>query len=364
MKSGIITHYDVHNHGAQLQLYALSSQLNKLGFDAKALRYTKNYDFIGHELEAKYSISIRSIPVYIKYLFQFGLRRTLYNIKKKKTLNNFRLKHGLVGEYYSEAENLDIVVIGSDEIFSIESGLNPCFWGMGVPCDKVISYAASFGPTNLEFIKEHNAEEFIKAGIERIDFISVRDENSKKIIQNYSAKNMSLVCDPVLMYDFENDIKTNKINTKNKYCVVYAYDNNMNDDETVNAIKTFAENRGIKIYSVGYYHKWCDRNIDTDPLDVFGWFANAEIVFTDTFHGSVISLVTNSQFFVKIGENKNKLEFLLKQYRVADRQVNSFSEIENYDGKPIDYEIVNKTISEIKKFSLKYLKEALEKELC
>ena len=72
MKAGIITHHDVHNHGAHLQLFALSSQLKELGYDAKALRYKKNYDFMGHSLDKKYSISLRSIPTYIKYLFQNG----------------------------------------------------------------------------------------------------------------------------------------------------------------------------------------------------------------------------------------------------------------------------------------------------
>ena len=36
-KTGIITHYDVHNHGAHLQLYALSKVLGTLGYEAKAL---------------------------------------------------------------------------------------------------------------------------------------------------------------------------------------------------------------------------------------------------------------------------------------------------------------------------------------
>ena len=91
MKVGIITHYNVHNHGAQLQLYALSAQLKKMGMEAAALQFEKNYDFMPLGIEKKYSLSIKSIPLYIKYLFQKGLKRTLYNYKKKKVLDNFRL---------------------------------------------------------------------------------------------------------------------------------------------------------------------------------------------------------------------------------------------------------------------------------
>ena len=361
MKAGIITHYDVHNHGAHLQLYALSSQLKELGFEAKALRYKKNYDFMGHTLDKKYSISLRSIPTYVKYLFANGIGKTLYNMKKRKTLGAFREEKQLVGEYYSEATNLDAVVIGSDEIFSIEPGLNPCFFGMGVPCDKIISYAGCFGPTTKEFIKEHSAEEFIEAGLKRIDKISVRDQNSFDIVKEYSDKKPTLVCDPVLLYDFSAEIaKAKEKKVRKKYCVVYSYDKNMNDEETVSQIKSYAKRHGLKIYSIGFYHKWCDKSINVSPLEMFEWFANAEAVFTDTFHGTVVSLVSQAQFYTKVGENKNKLRFLLEQYDVTERQVKSFEEAEEVSKNPLDYKIVNKKAQQIREKALAYLKSALE----
>ena len=361
MKAGIITHYDVHNHGAHLQLYALSSQLKELGYDAQALRYKKNYDFMGHSLDKKYSISLRSIPTYIKYLFQNGVGKTLYNMKKRKLLKALREEKNLVGEYYSEATSLDATVIGSDEIFSIEPGLNPCFFGMGVPCDKVISYAGCFGPTTKDFIKEHNAEEFIEAGFKRIDKISVRDQNSLEIAKEYSNKNVTLVCDPVLLYDFSKEIeKAKEKKIRQKYCVVYSYDKNMNDQETISQIKAYAKKRNLKIYSVGFYHKWCDKSINVSPLEMFEWFTNAEAVFTDTFHGTVVSLVSQAQFFTRVGENKNKLRFLLEQYGVTQRQVSTFEEAEDISKEPLDYEVVNKTVQKTREDSLSYLKGALE----
>lgn len=45
MKIGILTHYDVNNQGAQLQMYALYSKLEELGHTPKVLTYSKNYDF-------------------------------------------------------------------------------------------------------------------------------------------------------------------------------------------------------------------------------------------------------------------------------------------------------------------------------
>lgn len=364
-KAGIITHYDVHNHGAHLQLYALTQRLRELGYDAKALRFQKNYDFMGGaEAGKKYNISIRSIPTYVKYTMSNGIDRTVYNINKRKTLANFRKTQGLVGEYYSEAKSLDAVVIGSDEIFSVEAGPNPWYYGIGVPCDYEISYAASFGPTTLKLIDDHNVGGLVEAGLKNLKHIAVRDRNSADIVEHYIGQRPAIVCDPVLLYDFPEQLKPEvkeefRREQSEKYCIVYSYDYNMNDKQTVDAIKAYADKRGLKIYSIGYFHRWCDRNIDLDPLDVFKWFSGAEIVFTDTFHGSVIALETGTQFISQIRGNGNKLAFLLEQYGVSDRKVNDFSTIEKIVQSPIDYNIVEKTIEEIRKQSMQYLNSAL-----
>ena len=147
---------------------------------------------------------------------------------------------------------------------------------------------------------------------------------------------------------------------RKKYCVVYSYDKNMNDEETVSQIKSYAKRHGLKIYSIGFYHKWCDKSINVSPLEMFEWFANAEAVFTDTFHGTVVSLVSQAQFYTKVGENKNKLRFLLEQYDVTERQVKSFEDAEEVSKNPLDYEIVNKKAQQIRENALAYLKSALE----
>ena len=163
----------------------------------------------------------------------------------------------------------------------------------------------------------------------------------------------------MLLYDFTEERKANYKQISGKYCIIYSYDINMNDIETVQAIQQYAKDKGLKIYSVGYYHKWCDKNISLSPLELFAYFENAECVFTDTFHGTVLSLVCNTQFVTKISGNGNKLGFLLNQYGVADRRAETFSEITEITSKKIDYEVVNSRIEEIRKQSLDYLKTAI-----
>ena len=365
-KAGIITHYNVHNHGAHLQLFALIQELKKLGYDAKALQFQKNYDFMGGaEAGKKYNISLRSIPTYLKYTVQNGVDRTVYNVRKREILSEFRKKHDVVGAYYSEAKHIDLVVIGSDEIFSIEAGPNPWYYGIGVPCGNQISYAASFGPTTLEMIEQHNVGTLVKAGIENICGITVRDQNSANIVKLFSGRDVPIVCDPVLLHDFSSLLSKKRIEKfkhthPEKYCIVYSYDYNMNDETTVSSIRKYAAKRGLKIYSLGYFHKWCDGNPNVPPLELFLWFKCADMIFTDTFHGSVISLATKSQFISLIRNNKNKLAFLMQQYGVDNRVTSDFTDIESLVAKPIEYSMVSKTILKIREESKRALIEAIE----
>ena len=360
MKIGILTHHDVHNHGAHLQNYALIQVLRSFGHDVKSLTYKKNYDFMNEYADKKYDISIRSFPYYVKYLFEKGLRRTIFNIRKKYILSKFRNDHSIIGEYYSKAKNLDCVFIGSDEVFSIETGINPFFWGIGVPCKNIFSYAGCFGPTTLDFIKEKYAEEFIRAGIERIGNISVRDKNSQKIIERLSGRQVPIVCDPVILYGFEAEKKNFIKPLAEKYLLIYSYDNNMNNKNEVDAIIKYAKTQGLTIVCAGFYHKWCDKNINVSPIELLQYIWGAEGVVTDTFHGAVISIVMNRPFAAKIRDNKNKLGFLLEEYGLTDRIIDDFGNLSVMFNRPIDYKEVNEIISGKRQKSIEYIKLCLE----
>lgn len=360
MKIGIITHYDVHNHGAILQMYALERVLNKFGAEAQGLTFSKNYDFLEDYAENKYNITIKSIPYYIGYLLKKGLKKTYFNYEKKRILDNFKRIHNMIGGKVSETSNLDAIFIGSDEVFSIETGLTPEFWGYKMPTSNIFSYAGCFGPTTLDFIKEKNAEQFIKDGINNLKNISVRDQNSKNIIETLSDREATLVCDPVILYGYIDEKKNFNRKSKEKYVLVYSYDNNMNDEKEIENIKKFAKEKKCKIYSVGFYHKWCDKNINCNPIELLEFVNNAEYVLTDTFHGTVMSLIMNTQFVTKVHTNSNKLGFLLEEYECLNRRTDDFSDALEIIKQEIDYDKINKIIDYKRDISKNYLKSCLE----
>lgn len=357
MKIGILTYYGVHSHGAVLQANATKKVLEEMGHEVEFIKFNRNYDYIPEGNEKKYSMSLSSIKFYLGYLRDRGIGNVLYNVKKNRTLNSFRNKSFVVGKRYSDFKS-DAIVIGSDEVFSLEIGINPFMYGHGLQATKVISYAGCFGPTTIDEIESKNLKGLVKSGLDGLSAIGVRDQNSKDISDELLGENKSvLVCDPVILYGYPTEINNYKPKEE-KYMLVYSYDRNMNDAMEVAQIKAYAKKRGCKIYSIAYHHKWCDKNINADPIELLGWIKNAEMVITDTFHGSVISMITGAQFCAKLRGNQNKLRFLLEQYGLSDRIINSFDEMESIE--KIDYTIVNQVISEQRNHSIDYLKKALE----
>jgi len=357
MKIGILTYYNVHNHGAMLQAFALQKVFQNMDNDVEFLRFARNYDFISEGLEKKYKFGIPSIKFYINYFILHGMGTFLFNYRKKSDLKKFRNDNFQITNRYSDA-TVNAVCIGSDEVFALDVGVNPFFYGHALKVDNIFSYAGSFGATVLNDIKKLGCDKLISSGIEHMKHIGVRDKNSYEIVEDIANVKPTLVCDPVILYGYDKEISMlMKINTR--YVLLYSYDKNSNSKEEIEAIKNFAKKSRCKVYSVGYYHKWCDKNINVSPIELIGYFRDATYVITDTFHGSVLSLITKAQFAARLRTNKNKLEFLLRQYNLLERIVTNYSELDVVFDKIIDYAPINIQINEHRALSIAFLSKCL-----
>lgn len=361
MKIGIITHYDVHNHGAILQMNALIKVLRlKFNADAHALQFDKNYDFLGRELKAKYEIGIKSVGIYVKYLFDRGLKVFLFNVKKKGLFEEFKKRENLIGDYYSESENLDAVIIGSDEVFALHTGPTPVLFGHALPTDKVFAYAGCFGPTKIEDIKKLHCEAFVGSGLASMKGLAMRDQNSIDIAKELTGRDSKLVVDPVILYGYEEELKELKDPKLPKYLLVYAYETRMNDPEETKKIVEYAHSHGLKVVCPGFYHGWADININTDPVELLRYFKYADCVVTDTFHGSVMSIITGRELAVKLRDNSNKLLNLLKEYGLENRVIDGSWNLDSIFAKKQDNEYVAKEVIRRREDSMAYLKEMIE----
>lgn len=361
MTYGIITHYDVHNHGAILQLMGLIRILkDEFRIKAQALQFDKNYDFLGREMKAKYEISLKSVGVYAKYFMENGLSQFLYNYEKKRLLDRFKKEHQMIGPYYTKCGELDGVVMGSDEIFALHTGPTPVLFGHACPSKKVFVYGGCFGPTTIEEVKRLHCRGFVASGLNAMKGLGMRDRNSREIATILTGRETVAVCDPVILYGYEEETKNMKSPNLPPYLLVYAYDKKMNEPKEITRIKAYAKANGLKIVSPGFFHSWVDYNINVDPVELLRYFKHAECVVTDTFHGSVMSIITGRELAVKLRDNANKLLNLLEEYGLEDRVLSSEWNLEEIFSKKVDYQAVNAEVIRRRNDSLSYLRSMIE----
>ena len=362
MKIGILTHYDVNNQGAQLQMYALYKSLEKMGHEPVILTYVKNYDF-DLEKKLRFQVSIKSIPYYMKnYLIKTGIISTYRNYKKLKLNKNFR-KNNFNFDNYATAD-IDMAIVGSDEVFSIPMGVNMMMYGHCVNTDKMVAYAPSFGQTDIELLERHNAKTLVQEGLKKFIYLSARDKNTYNIIKELTGRELEMVCDPAILYRFtQREIEGNIKVPKEEYMVVYAYDHNMTDEKEIKAIKEYAKENNLKIVSPGTYHKWCDKNISCNALQWIEIIKNAKCVVTDTFHGTIVSTITNVPMAVLIRDslNSNKMTDLLKKLGIEDRRLKLINkkELNKVLNAKIEFKQINNNIETLRLSSTKYLENAI-----
>ena len=66
----------------------------------------------------------------------------------------------------------------------------------------------------------------------------------------------------------------------------------------------------LKIVTFGNYNTWCDLNLPYDPLLFLSIYDKADYIITNTFHGTVFSILYHKNF---VARNKSRLSKLVNQ---------------------------------------------------
>lgn len=358
---GILTHYNVNNQGARLQMSALRRYIEDLGHEVRILTYEKNFDYDAGEKQ-KNSASLKALPYYLRhYLFEKGLGLTLFNVRKVRAHRKTDAQYTFVPY---DRSGCDAIVIGSDEVFSIDVGCNKMMYGHGLGEIPAIAYAPAFGRSTEDLLREYGCYELIRSGLSSMFSLSARDVHTQEMIRSMTGREAPLVCDPVLLYDGHGFCAPVR-QIRKKYLIVYSYDRNMTDPAEIAAIRTYARNHGLITVSPGTYHKWCDRNIVCGAEEWYAYFRDAACVVTDTFHGSVVAMKNHCNTAVLIRPNINafKLESLLEETGLTGRRLSAVTteELERVLSQKIDYADVDARIAAMAKKSGEYLQNALKR---
>ncbi|MFC3164862.1 polysaccharide pyruvyl transferase family protein [Ciceribacter thiooxidans] len=204
----------------------------------------------------------------------------------------------------TELDVFDLVLVGSDEVWNLNHpwyGGSSIFYGEGLPARCLASYAASFGNfTTAGLLRGRWAD-----GLGDFSVISVRDYNSRRLIEEVLGITPALVLDPCLQFpESIEGIAPHEADAP--FAVVYGHSF---PAWFASAVRRWADRRGLRLLSVGYHNEFADRQwLDAGPEEFAAAMAGAEAVFTNFFHGCVVALVDEKPFACVLSDYRsNKL---------------------------------------------------------
>lgn len=201
----------------------------------------------------------------------------------------------------------------------------------------------------------------ITQALGRFNKVLLREDSAVRIAKENFGTDARQVIDPVLLFDSYNELigKQSQSNEIVSYKLI-------DDAGFYDLGREISELSAIPIRSIGSVRR--PKGFKTSyPETVNGWLsriANARYLITDSFHGTVFSLLYHVPFVIYIGDPKRvtRIQSLLTQVGLLDRIITGTPTPQEVWGKlkePIDWEIVDKKISSLRADSLSALKDAL-----
>lgn len=190
--------------------------------------------------------------------------------------------------------------------------------------------------------------------------LSVRDNRTQNVISEITQQEIELVCDPTLLVDRSvyDLIMSSKPN--GRYLLLYIFEDTMLKQSFVEQIIRYATEHRLQIVSFGTNRKWCHCSVPYSPEKFVSYFKYAECVMTNTFHGTMFSIIYNKNF-VALGEGKNKVIEAMNQYGVESRMIDQNVSLEERFATTIDFALVNKKLQCERQKGLNYIDRCLKK---
>ena len=308
---------------------------------------------IGNNL-IKYAISIKLKELgYIPYII--GTHWIHSNITFIKQNTNLVIIRNNFSEI--KRDDYDVLMVNSDQTWRKFDGNFYDYgflkfaenWTM-----KKFVYGASLGFD--EWKLNNRDEQIAKKLLNNFTGISVREEGSIKLIEQHLGINCTLVLDPTLLIDKKyyldiiKDYK-GKIVMKNKYIFIYSI---FQVQFLKNSIKKAKNILNYEIYYFGL-------NKNSSIQDFIYYMFKSDAVITDSFHGSIFSIIFNKPFITIYDKFNAKERFnsLSNLFGVSDRLFENGQQINFHQLlKPLNIDY--KQINELKKKSINFIKRNLE----
>lgn len=319
MKIGILTFHRAENFGATVQVLALQEFLTANNHAVEIIDYRckaieKWYSLTDLTFFFKRKNVFVSLKIFIDRLLTLALR-----LKQKQKFNDFWNKHLKISkEVFGKVESIskyDICICGSDQIWNpyVTAGFDPMYFlKFTMPAGaKKIAYAASSEGSHYPIFKEKEA--IIRNYFHDFNAISVRESSLSQELQQYTEKKIEVVVDPTLLQEKEFYKRILVDPRRRSFVLVYHL---YESDLATEVAKQIAEKEGLDVIHIhaGFlpFLKSSDTHIqDASPSEILGYINYADYVVTTSFHGTVLSVILEKNFYViDKGHNQRQRDFL------------------------------------------------------
>lgn len=346
----IVTVYNSENCGSYLQAYALAKTIEKLGHSVYFMkRSTKgtSHDF--------FKVACECVKLVLRGKFSRAKDRWQVFVNFSKMTAKFKI----IQKKDVLSDLIDVVVIGSDTLWNFDDNYfydyKEIYSGYTFLQKNAISYASSIANTKYETLMQ---DDTIMKGIKNLKAVSVRDAYTRTMVERIVNGEVASVLDPTFLLRADEYGAISKNCTCEQYILLYCF---REPDKVVkNKIQELKSLTGEKIVSFGNYREWADINIPFNPCDFLGFFSKASAIITDTYHGTVFSVI-NEKNFVCLGQHKNKVKDVLKNLDIENRFLYQDDSLIEKLSESIDYKLVEKKIENSRNASIKYLKDSFMK---
>ena len=391
MKTATITWITYNNYGTLLQAYALQKQVELLGHENVILndsRILKEFSaakrkstppaqpapaaasetvasrirrILGNPGALPRRLLARTAPA--RYAAPFEDSQRACDDFKKDTLT---ILDAEPAELPGLNDRFDAFLCGSDQIWSVfESNFNPYYY-LDFARGRKIAYAPCLG---TDKIPEQTVRK-IRELLADFSAISAREQVSARQLAEITGRDVAWVCDPTLLHgpdfwgEFTRDIPTRK----GKYLLCYFLESK---PWYFDRAKTLAKQLGLKIKLIPsrWEHLSSQYVIDAaiGPREFVVLFRDASYVLTDSYHGSIFSVIFEKdfQYLLRFNPDDPKSQNIRIQSLFGRLGLNDRIVTENSGMTPLkmDYRPVKTALNTFRAKSTEFLQQSLSQEV-
>ena len=331
MRIGIISVNNAHNFGTSMQAYALVKYLQSAGHTVEVINYRNSAIEKSYQFVPKPRKTVRSVAKFgVKYMLK-AIRKP-YLLKRRKHFESFFSEHfnltAPVKNYKqlrTQRYDYDVAFAGSDQIWNanIVKQIDPAFFLKFLDGKTICaSYAASLGVEEISDPQKEVYREYLK----HLDYISVREESAKRLMQPLTEKEITVIADPTVLLKAEEYRKMVRARPYSQdYIYVHVHHYTSKGLELVQMAEMLSERTGLPVIHNLQNHRFrnqAGRTVSAGPQETLTALYHAKYVVTQSFHITMFSLIFHKDFVtVRRDRYNTRLENLLESVNMKDHLV-------------------------------------------